>query len=415
MKRTVCILTALLVSFCAFSRSFSDSFENATLRLDYIFSGNSEESHIAFMGAFRTRIWAGRKSNLEKPLLAGNGSIEVLDPESGEVLYSNSFSTLFQEWQTTDEALKVTKGFENCFQVPWPRKTVDVRVTLTDKYHRVSASLTHPIDPKDILIRPLKSRNAWRQIHGGGHHDTRIDVAIVGDGYSRKDQKKFWDDASAAVSSLLSHAPFDSLADRFNFVAVAAVSDESGVSVPHAGQWASTCFSSHFDTFYTERYLTTSAQRAIYGELAGVPFEHIIILSNTGRYGGGGIFNSLTIVAADDRRTPVVTVHEFGHAFAGLGDEYFYDDDYSDTYPDGVEPWEPNITTKTDFASKWKDMMDGGVPGVGLFEGGGYRSKGVWRPAEDCRMKTNECESFCPVCKRAIVRAVEFYTQGESK
>ena len=107
----------------------------------------------------------------------------------------------------------------------------------------------------------------------------------------------------------------------------------------------------------------------------------------------------------------MVTVHEFGHAFAGLADEYFYDDDYSDSYPDGVEPWEPNITTRTDFASKWEDLVNTGV--AGLYEGGGYRSKGIWRPAEDCRMRTNECESFCPVCTRAIIRMTNYLTEAK--
>ena len=411
MKRILCILTAALVSGIAFARGFGESFENATLRLDYIFTGNSDSSSIALLGAYRTEVWAGRRNNLEAPLLAGNGRIEVLEQGSGEVLYSNSFSTLFQEWQCTEEATKVTKGFENCFQVPWPKRPVDIRITLTDKYRRVSASLTHPIDPKDILIRPLKSKNSWRQIHGGGHFEEKVDVVIVGDGYTRRSQAQFWGDASRAVSVILSHEPFKSLADRFNFIAVMATSDEPGVSVPHEGKWVNTCLSSHFDTFYTERYLTTSSIRSLWFELAGVPFEQIIVLSNTGRYGGGGIYNSLTLVASGNSKFAPVTVHEFGHAFGGLADEYYYDDSYSDNYPDGIEPWEPNITTKVDFASKWKDMAEGGTEGVGLFEGGGYRSKGVWRPAEDCRMKTNECKSFCPVCSRAIERMVDFYTK----
>lgn len=413
MKRLLCILTAALVSCMAFARSFGDSFENATLRLDYVFTGNAASSQIALLGAYKTDIWAGRRANLDRLPLDGNGRIEVLDPATGEVLYCNSFSTLFQEWQCTAEAQKVTKGYENCFQVPWPKKPVNIRVTLTDNHRRVSASLTHPIDPKDILIRPLKTKNSWRQIHGGGKYAEKIDVVIVGDGYTSRGVKQFWADASRTVSVILSHHPFDSLADRFNFIAIAAISGENGVSVPHEGKWVNTCMSSHFDTFYTERYLTTSSIRNLWFEIAGIPFEHIIVLSNTSRYGGGGIYNSLTLVAANNGKFAPVTVHEFGHAFAGLADEYFYDDDYSENYPDGVEPWEPNITTKVDFAAKWKDMLEAGTAGVGLFEGGGYRSKGIWRPADDCRMRTNECESFCPVCERAIVRMVDFHTRLE--
>lgn len=443
MKKFSCILlTALLVSLTAFSSDFfSRHFENATLRLDYVFSGNDTSQHISFMQAYKTNIWAGRRTNLQKPLLAGNGQICIKDAATGEVLYTNSFSTLFQEWQNTEEATKVTRGFENCFQVPWPKKPVIITVTLTDKYQQVSASLSHSIDPEDILIRPLKSKNSYRQIHGGGNYESRIDVAIIGDGYSARDQQKFHSDALRAVTAIMNHEPFKSMENRFNFIAVSSISRDSGVSIPHADKWKDTSFSSHYDTFYSKRYLTTSSMRSLYHQLAGIPFEHIIVLANTGEYGGGGIYNSLVIASSDHPTFEVVLVHEFGHGFGGLADEYYYDDEYSLMYPSGVEPWEPNITTLTDFGSKWKDMLSPGtfIPTppdsiernfdvrriwntlskeekaslnnkIGVYEGGGYQSKGVFRPVQECRMKINECENFCPVCSRAIVRMVDYYT-----
>ena len=143
--------------------------------------------------------------------------------------------------------------------------------------------------------------------------------------------------------------------------------------------------------------------------LAGIPYEHIIILANTDNYGGGGIFNSYVLTAAHHRLALPVVVHEFGHSFGGLADEYYYDDQYEESYHPDAEPWEPNITTRVDFDSKWKDMM--GKDGVGLFEGGGYQSKGVWRPCEDCRMKTNENPDFCPVCEKALRDIIHFYTE----
>lgn len=142
--------------------------------------------------------------------------------------------------------------------------------------------------------------------------------------------------------------------------------------------------------------------------LAGIPYEHIIILANTDNYGGGGIYNSYTLTTAHHPLFNQVVVHEFGHSFAGLADEYYYDDQYSDYYHSDCEPWEQNITTMYDFASKWQDMM--GQDGVGLYEGAGYKSKGVWRGAPDCRMKTNKAPGFCPVCQRAIERIIRFYT-----
>lgn len=443
MKKLYCILfAALLVNLSAFaSVNFSEYFENATLRLDYVFSGTDAAQHISFMQAYKTDVWAGRRTNLQKPLLGGNGQISVKDAASGEVLYTNSFSTLFQEWQSTEEATKVTKGFENCFQVPWPKKPVIITVSLSDKYHNVSATLSHPIDPKDILIRPLESKNAYKQLQGGGNYESRIDVAIIGDGYSAEDQDKFYSDAERAVTALTGHEPFKSMKNKFNFVAVAAVSNDSGVSVPHNNNWKDTSLSSHYDTFYSKRYLTTSNMRLLYNQLAGIPFEHVIVLANISEYGGGGIYNSFTIASADHPTFEVVLVHEFGHCFGGLADEYYYDDEYSLSFPAGIEPWEPNITTLTDFDSKWKDMLSPGtaVPTepdkignssgryrswsslskeekeilnnkIGVYEGAGYQSKGVFRPVQECRMKINECENFCPVCSRSLVRMADYYT-----
>ena len=443
MKKTLLLLTALLVGVSSFADGFDDHFENATLRLDYIFSGTSKTQHIAFLEAYRTEVWAGRRSNLEKPLLAGNGEISVRDAATGKLLYSNSFSSLFQEWQNTEEATTTEKGFENCFQVPWPKRPVTVTVTLMDKYRKVTCRMTHPVDPADILIRPPKPKNAYRQILGGGYCADNIDVAIVGDGYSKYDLGKFYADANRAVEAITGHEPFKSLAGKFNFVAVAAVSDDSGVSVPHDSTWRNTCLSSHYDTFYTERYLTTSNMRQLYFQLAGIPFEHIIVLVNTPNYGGGGIYNSVTLAASDHPTFEQVLVHEFGHEFAGLADEYFYDDQFDVSYPAKVEPWEPNITTLTDFRSKWSDMLPQGMKiptkpdpewtGVdvrkiwkdlsqeqkdalniklGVYEGAGYQSKGVFRPVQECRMKINECERFCPVCSRAIENMVRYYTEN---
>lgn len=235
-----------------------------------------------------------------------------------------------------------------------------------------------------------------------------IDVAIVAEGYTAEEMDSFYEHAAATVDAILSYEPFNKYKDRFNFRAVGLVSSESGVSVPREGLWKDTPLHSHFDTFYSDRYLTTLKLKDLHDALSGIPYEHIIILANTKTYGGGGIFNSYLLTTALHPTFKQVVVHEFGHSFAGLADEYFYDDQYSDYYHPEVEPWEPNITTKADFSSKWEDMTN--RCGVGLYEGGGYMSKGVWRPSRDCRMRTNQARSFCPVCKRAIERMIRFYT-----
>ena len=388
---------------------FPAHFEDATLRLDYVFCGDAGHQDIYLRQALKTSAWAGRRENLREPLLRGNGQIRVLDPLSGACLYANSFSSLFQEWTVTEEATRVQKAFENSIQVPWPKRPVNIEVTLRDTHGAVCARILHPLDPSDILIRPLSDNGlSSRTVHGGGDLSQTIDIVVVSEGYIASEEEKFFHDARRAAEALFSNEPFVANAKRFSVRAVFAPSEESGVSVPHDGIWKQTSASSHFDTFYSRRYLTTPAIWHVWDLIGTVPFEHVIVLANTDIYGGGGIYNSVTIMNSDHPTFVPVIVHEFGHAFGGLGDEYYYDDQFDTQYPSDTEPWEPNLTTLKDFGAKWGDLMELGE--AGLFEGGGYQSKGVYRPASDCRMKTNECERFCPVCYRAIERMIAYYT-----
>jgi len=387
----------------------ADKFKNATLVVQYTFSGTDKSCDIAVDELLRTPGWAGRTRRLDQVPLRGNGQIRMTRRSDGQVLYRMSFSTLFQEWQATEEATRVRKSFENVFQLPMPDAPVDITVELYDFHNRVAASLTHPVDPDDILIRPAgHTVPEHRFLRRSGPASKCIDVVIVSEGYTEEEMDVFYADARAAVESILSHEPFKTLANRFNFVAVALPSNESGVSIPKQGLWVDTALGSSFDTFYSDRYLTTLHLKNLHERIAGVPYEHIIILANTDNYGGGGIYNSYTLTAAHHPAFRPVVVHEFGHSFGGLADEYFYDDQYTELYYPDVEPWEPNITTKADFASKWQALM--GRDGVGLYEGGGYQSKGVWRGSEDCRMKTNSYPAFCPVCQDALSKLIHFYT-----
>ena len=437
-------LAAALLAVCVGLRAqdFDRDFENATLRLDYVFCGDSAHQAIYFQQALRTSEWAGRRSNLAAPLLEGNGQIRVLDPESGECLYANSFSTLFQEWQVEEEATRVQKAFENCFQVPYPKRPVDIELFLFDTHRNRTSYLKHRIDPSDILIRKVadngySSSVMWQ----GGPLDETIDIVVVSEGYAATEKAKFYRDAERVAQALFRHEPFASFRNEFSLRTVFAPSRASGVSVPRLGIWKDTPMDSHFDTFYTDRYLTTSAQQKVYDLIGTVPFEHIVVMVNTGIYGGGGIYNSLTIMNSDDSAFNAVMVHEFGHAFGGLADEYAYGDQAETPYPADTEPWEPNITTLYDFAAKWQDLLPVGTPvptplddldkqdvrriwntftneqkeilnlKLGVYEGAGYQTQGVYRPVQECRMRMNECEEFCPVCTRAIIRMIDYYTQ----
>ena len=425
-----------------------------TLRLDYIFSGDAKGTEISLAKMGKLDGWWGRRVNMDKVPLRGNGQVTLRDSATNEVLYRLPFSTLFSEWLSTPEAATTRKSFENVFLVPMPKSTAFVTVTLYGRKDEVTCEMTHKVDPKDILIRPVKSSysvDKCRYTHKGGDSREAIDIAIVGEGYTIAEIEDFYKHAAETTNEILRYEPFKSMANSLNFIAVPVVSKESGVSIPLKNEWKETAFSSHFSTFYMDRYLTTLHLFDLHDALASVPYEHIIILANTDNYGGGGIFNSYVLTAAKNRWAMPVVVHEFGHSFGGLADEYFYDDG-TDQYDLYVEPWEENITTLVNFKTKWQDMitpekhkfsgkqsrrfvyfdekrhlgawtvtkydqqdeafkkMPVSDYKVGIYEGGGYLSEGIYRPFPTCRMRDNTYPDFCPVCRRALERMITFNT-----
>lgn len=425
MKKHILFLLCLIAVASTRAQVFADHFADKTLRVDYIFNGNASGQAICLDGLSALPTWAGRKHHLAELPLQGNGQIVMRNAASGKTIYTTSFSSLFQEWLETDEARNVTKGFENTFLLPYPLQPVEIEITLLDPRRNVRASMKHIVHPNDVLIEQKGNSHITphKYLLHNDSPEKCIDVAILAEGYTLQEMQAFYEDADIACKSIFDHEPLKSMKKRFNVVAVASPSTDSGVSVPRLNEWKHTAFSSHFSTFYSDRYLTTSRVKAIHDALAGIPYEHIIILANTEEYGGGGIYNSYTLTTAHHPMFRPVVVHEFGHSFGGLADEYFYDNDVmTDTYPLDIEPWEQNISTQVDFAAKWKDMLSENTPvptpaevsenyPTGVYEGGGYSAKGIFRPAENCRMRTNEYPAFCPVCQRALRRIIEFYTE----
>jgi hypothetical protein len=422
MKHICCIILCFYTSIGSYAQNFADYFQNKTMRVDYIFTGDATQQSIYLDELSQLPTWAGRQHHLSELPLEGNGQIIVKDLASKQCIYKTSFSSLFQEWLSTDEAKETAKGFENTFLLPYPKQPVEIEVTLYSPRKKTMATYKHIVRPDDILIhkRGVSHVTPHRYMLQSGNEKDCIDVAILAEGYTEKEMDIFYQDAQRTCESLFSYEPFRSMKGKFNIVAVASPSTDSGVSVPRENLWKETAVHSHFDTFYSDRYLTTSRVKSIHNALAGIPYEHIIILANTDVYGGGGIYNSYTLTTAHHPMFKPVVVHEFGHSFGGLADEYFEDDVMTDTYPLDVEPWEQNISTQVNFASKWKDMLPSDTPiptpiaerkkyPVGVYEGGGYSAKGIYRPAYDCRMKTNGYPEFCPVCQRAIRRMIEFY------
>ena len=434
-KRTQRLAAAFLMLCCGLTvgaQTFEEWFEDKTLRLDYVFAGDASRQELYVDQLSQLPRWFGRRTRLAELPLAGNGQITVRAHRSQQVIYRHAFSTLFQEWLATDEAKHVRRSFENVFLVPFPRDTVDVTVELFDFHSRVQASMTHTISPTDILIshkgEGTKTPHAGmtNAARGDGQRRTRgfqtpyvtlqqaadttrcIRIAYVPEGYTEEQMFSFLDHCRIAMEALFRHEPFKAMRARFNIIALLAPSVDSGVSEPGNGLWLNTALDSHFDTFYSQRYLTTLHLKRLHDLLAGTPYEHIIILANTSHYGGGGIYNSYNLSYTGGEKFESVVVHEFGHSFGGLADEYLYGDD-DPMYFSDTEPWEPNLTTLHDFSSKWQNLIDDGR--ASLIEGGGYLSKGVWRGKEDCRMRTNEEPDFCPVCQQALRRLINFYTE----
>ena len=421
MKKTLLSVfmaaTAFAASASGDAQRFTENFQDSTLRVDYIFGGGAGKPvQVLLDRQSKSAGWAGRRTNLHALPYERNGTITVVDAVSRDTLYTNSFSSLFQEWLSTEEADSVARGYENTFLVPLPKREADIILLLRDNRHQPMASLTHRYSPKDELVM-RKGQNPLPSVylHKGAEPEKAIDVAILAEGYTTEEMDSFINHARMITDEILSYTPYKENKEKFNFIAVMSPSKDSGVTIPLKEDWKDTAFGSHFSTFHSARYLTTPNLKSVHDALSGIPYEHIVILVNTDNYGGGGIFNSYLMSAAKNKFVLPVSVHEFGHSFGGLADEYFYANEEGEDYPLDVEPWAPNITTLVDFSSKWEDMMPkkGEKSEVGLFEGGGYRSKGIYRPVETCRMRDNYHPTFCPVCERALQNLIDFYTKED--
>ena len=417
------LVFVFIIGFQLKAQEFNQFFENKTLRLDYIFGGDVDEQVILLDKMVSYPQWSGRKHHLSTYVSKGDGQIYVYDKASNQLIYTKNFSTLFQEWLSTEEATQVKRSFENVFLIPFPKKNVRIEVILNDDIGNKMIQFNQDFNPKEMHIREMGTDKItpFEYIHRAKKSKTPINVAFVAEGYREEDMDKFLKAAESATKAILSYHPFEQYADYFNFIAVQSVSRDTGVSVPHQHDWKNTAVSSHFDTFYAERYLTTNKVQKVHDVLAGIPYQFIIVLANTKTYGGGGIFNLYAIASAGSKQFKPVIVHEFGHSFCGLADEYFYSGDVlSNLISSHSEPWQSNITTLVDFDSKWKDQLQRGTPiptpisdktkyPIGVYEG--LPGKAIYTSSLVCRMKTNQAPEFCQVCQQAIQKMILYYIE----
>lgn len=425
MKQFVFII---LFSVCIHLTCFSQHasfFGQGSLRFDLILSGNATETHASIFELKKETYYGGTLEKTIDPFNYGEFKITITDPVSNRIIYTRGFCTLFEEWQTTDEADKIEKGFFQTVTIPFPKNNIRVLIERRNRAGEFHSLLETDINPEDdnIIKSPLKNIETHKLIDNGTK-DQCVDIVFIGDGYTKGQMDKFHDDVRLMSDYLFSQTPFSNHKNKFNIWAVDAISQDAGVTDPRKDSWKNTALKSSFNTLNSDRYLTSTHNFLIRDYAALVPYDQIYVIANTDKYGGGGIYNHFSLTSINNPRSLTVFAHEFGHAFAGLGDEYYTSDvTYNDFFNQAIEPWQPNLTTLKDFDSKWKGMLAESTPiptpvdkkyfdTVGVFEGAGYVAKGIYRPWYDCRMKSNEAPAFCPVCQGAIEKMILFLIEN---
>jgi len=465
------LLFLVLTTSAARGAEFEKYFSDRTLRVDYHHAGSKGEESFSLDQLYEEGAWAGSTVNLVDTLNLGEYMVRVYDPAGARLIFSRGFSSIFNEWQTTDEALAGTfRTFHESVRMPMPLAPVQFTICRRDKqmnFHEVFSAQIDPLSPVAVHHEKVNPRFPSSALVKKGDPHVKVDIAIVGDGYTAGEMGKFRSDAKHFNDVLFSTEPFRSRVDDFNVWLVEAASAESGIDKPDKNVWKNTPLGTMYNTFGSARYVLTTENRALRDILAGVPYDFVMILVNDDRYGGGGIYNLYTTCYTRTDKPGMewqmdyVYVHEFGHSFGGLGDEYYSSQvSTNDFYPQGIEPWEPNITALVRGGRpKWEGMLTPGTPVptpwgkseydslgrerskldrladdyyekrepiyeqemkivhnpeftgvVGAFEGAGYVSRGLYRPSVDCRMFTLSLTDFDPVCTRAISRVIDFYS-----
>jgi hypothetical protein len=474
MKRALGVTTALVL-LCFFGFSKPSLAKPRTLRVDYYHTGNSHEEWFSLDRVVLEPLeWPGNLSKAIDESQLGNYLFEVRERGSGKLLYSRGFNSVFGEWKTTEEALHGNRTFSESLRFPCPEAPVEVSLKeragsgfgggQKEVWKEVWKTV---VDPKDKFVdrsRP-PSPGALLELQKMGDPATKVDLLVLGDGYTSGERGKFEKDARRFMEALFSTSPFREHRKDFNVWGLCPAAEESGVSRPSTGIYRRSPVGASYDTFGTERYVLTTENRTLRDVASFAPYEFIEILVNGQTYGGGGIFNQYATVAIDNLWAGYVGVHEFGHQFAGLADEYYTSDVAYLPSENKTEPWEPNVTALLDPANlKWKDLVAAGAPlptpwnqeefdrfereiqrqrkelraagkpeaeidelfrkqrekedamlgsekyagKVGAFEGANYEAKGYYRPELDCIMFTRH-KTFCAVCRRAIERVIGMY------
>ena len=440
-----------------------------TMRVDYYHTGNATEERFSLDTVRIEGEWPGRLDRVIDDTNLGRYLFEVRDRKTNRILYSRGFAGICGEWETTDEAKTMNRTFSESVRFPAPDAPVQLLLKKRDPQNAFREVWSVVIDPaaQDVDRSPAPAgAHVWAVMQNGPPSD-KVDLLLMGDGYTAAEMDKWHADARRLTEILFSQPPFRQRRSAFNVWAVDTPSEESGVSIPSDGVWRRSALGASYDAFGSERYVLTFDNKRMRDAAAAAPYEFVEIVVNGRKYGGGGIFNLYATVSADNSSTPYVFVHEFGHHFAGLADEYYTSDVAVNKDEVRVEPWEPNATADPK-AGKWKDLIEPGTPlptpwakaefeaaekvtqakrheiraqhrpesemealfaqelaemtpllarppygnKVGAFEGANYEARGYYRPEADCMMFTrNTTRGFCSVCRRAIERVIDLYAK----
>jgi hypothetical protein len=461
-RRLACALLALV-------SAAAQAAAPATIRVDYHHSGNALSDQYALERVVVEPLpWPGNPAQALDNTDRGQNRVEVVDAQTGDLLYSRGFSTIFGEWRTTDEATKISRAFQESVRFPKPVKPVRVRILKRDERNQFSVvwSVDIDTDAPDVVRKQEPAPARPIPIRVSGPSPNKVDLLVLGDGYTAAEMKKFAADARRLADHLFTVSPFKERAADFNVWAMAVPTQESGVSRPSTGAHRASALGTRYDIFGSERYVLTLDNRALRDIAQHAPYEFIEILVNNDTYGGGGIFGQFSTAAAGNDWANYLFVHEFGHHFAGLADEYYTSPVAYASSSSRLEPWEPNVTALRDPAKlKWKQRATAGTAlptpwpkaeyeehsrayqkqraalraanrpesemsalfradlattnamfaaspqrlVVGAFEGANYEAKGFYRSEMQCLM-FDRSERFCNVCNDAIGVIIDLYS-----
>ncbi len=446
---------------------FDQFFINKTMRVDYFHTGTAAVEHFSIDQVYQEGEWPGSRVNLIDTLDLGKYMLRVYDLRTNALLYSRGYSTIFGEWQSTPEAKQGTfQTFHETVRFPFPKNRVKIVLAVRDRYNNFVNKLTTTIDPSSRFVNLERKKYPYeiQKFIDNGKPENKVDIVIMGDGYKNNEIDKFHKDARRYTNTLFDTQPFKDRNTDFNVWLIDVESQESGIDEPRENKWRHTALGTSYNSLDSPRYVLTRANKELRDIAALVPYDQIYILINSPRYGGGGIYNLYSVsYTGSEPRMPewwsdYVFVHEFGHTFGGLADEYYTSDvSYEEFYLAGVEPWDPNITRLLDKDKpKWNDLIVPGTPiptpwakaeydslgvilrkhkrdtpeyiriekqmkeilnmsenkyAVGCFEGAGYVPTGIYRPSLDCRMFSKSLVEFCPVCQQAINKVIDMYSR----